>query len=91
MAAETRFEGDPKQEQKEDADLQQVVSWLLHNNVPIALPTSGSYWLQTLWLQKNHLLLKEPDLIHSSPNCAYRHSKQHCYLRNFEVQHQHVF
>jgi hypothetical protein len=26
MAAETRFEGDPKQEQKEDADLQQVVS-----------------------------------------------------------------
>ena len=59
MAAETRFEGDPKQEQKEDADLQQVVSWLLHNNVPIALPTSGSYWLQTLWLQKNHLLLKD--------------------------------
>ena len=46
MAAETRFEGDPKQEQKEDADLQQVVSWLLHDNFLIALPTSGSYWLQ---------------------------------------------
>ena len=59
MAAETRFEGNPKQEQKGDADLQQVVSWLLHNNVPINLPTSGSYWLQTLWLQKNHLLLKD--------------------------------
>ena len=43
MAANTRLDGDPKQGQKEDADLKQVVSWLLSNNIPPALPTSGSY------------------------------------------------
>ena len=59
MAANTRLDGDPKQGQKEDVDLQQVVSWLLSNNIPPALPTSGSYWLQTLWSQKNQLLLKD--------------------------------
>ena len=45
--------------QKEDVDLQQVVSWLFSNNIFLALPSSGSYWLQTLWSQKNQLLLKD--------------------------------
>ena len=58
MAADNRLDSDPKKGQKEDSDLQQVISWLLNNNIPPALPTSGSYWLQTLWSQKNHLLLK---------------------------------
>ena len=42
MAANRRLDGDPKQGQKEDVDLQQIVSWLLSNNIPPALPTSGN-------------------------------------------------
>ena len=59
MAADNRLDSDPKKGQKEDSDLQQVISWLLNNNIPPALPTSSSYWLQTLRSQKNYLLLKD--------------------------------
>ena len=39
MAADNRLDSDPKKGQKEDSDLQQVISWLLNNNIPPALPT----------------------------------------------------
>ena len=32
---------------------------VISNNIPPALPTSGSYSLQTLWSQKNQLLPKD--------------------------------
>ena len=51
--------GDPKQLQQGDPDLEQVISWVRDNAFPPTLPRHGSYWLQTLWSQKSHLLLKE--------------------------------
>ena len=48
MAADNRLDSDPKKGQKEDSNLQQVISWLLNNNIPPALPTSGSYCRKTI-------------------------------------------
>ena len=51
--------GDPKQLQQGDSDLQQVIIWVRDNAFPSTLPRYGSYWLQTLWSQNSHLLLKD--------------------------------
>eukprot|EP00731_Ephydatia_muelleri_P006912 Em0003g1160a len=48
---------DPKQLQDKDADLQQVILWLQHDDFPPVLPKDGSKCVQTLWSQKDHLVL----------------------------------
>ena len=53
------FAYDPMQLQQGDLDLRQVILWVKDKAFPPTLPRDGSYWLQTSWLQKCHLLLKE--------------------------------
>ena len=48
---------DPKQLQDKDADLRQVILWLQHDDFPPVLPKDGSKCVQTLWSQKDHLVL----------------------------------
>ena len=48
---------DPKQLQDKDADLRQVILWLQHDDCPPVLPKDGSKCVQTLWSQKDHLVL----------------------------------
>ena len=46
----------PKRLQEGDPDLRQVTLWL-QNGFPSSFPRHGSGWLQTLWAQKDHLML----------------------------------
>eukprot|EP00731_Ephydatia_muelleri_P033149 Em0025g105a len=48
---------DPKQLQDNNADLRQVILWLQHDDFPPVLPKDGSKCVQTLWSQKDHLVL----------------------------------
>ena len=48
---------DPKRLQDEDPDLRQVILWLQRNMFPSVFPRHESNWVQTLWSQKDHLVL----------------------------------
>ena len=48
---------DPKQLQDKDADMRQVILWLQHDDFPPVLPKDWSKCVQTLWSQKDHLVL----------------------------------
>ena len=49
----------PKEMQGSDADLRRVISWIENSSPPAALPSEGSYTLQTLWAQYKHLVVRE--------------------------------
>ena len=50
---------DPKEMQGSDADLKRVISWIENSSPPAALPSEGSYTLQTLWAQYEHLVIRD--------------------------------
>ena len=45
--------------QRSDADIQRVISWIQNSSPPAALPSEGSYTLQTLWAQYEHLVVRD--------------------------------
>ncbi|KAL5491405.1 hypothetical protein EMCRGX_G016687 [Ephydatia muelleri] len=48
-----------KEMQGSDADLRRVISWIENWSPPAALPSEGSYTLQTLWAQYKHLVVRD--------------------------------
>ena len=48
-----------KEMQGSDADLRRVISWIENSSPPAALPSEGSYTLQTLWAQYKHLVVRD--------------------------------
>lgn len=50
---------DPKEMQRSDADLQRVISWIENSSPPAVFPSEGSYTLQTLWAQYEHLIVRD--------------------------------
>ena len=46
-------------EQKEDNDLCTVINWIMSNSVPTEFPKQSSHTIQTLWNQRNSLVLDQ--------------------------------
>ena len=46
-------------EQKEDSDLCTVINWIMSHSVPTEFPKQSSHTVQTLWNQRNSLVLDQ--------------------------------
>ena len=48
-----------RQLQQSDHDLKQVLTWMEKDQCPTEFPKNSGYWVQTLWSQRDHLVVKD--------------------------------
>ena len=51
-----------RQLQQSDKDLKQVLAWMEKDQCPAEFPKNSGYWVQTLWSQRDHLVVKDEGL-----------------------------
>ena len=48
-----------RQLQQSDKELKQVLAWMEKDQCPALFPKNSGYWVQTLWSQRDHLVVKD--------------------------------
>ena len=66
--------------QQADPGLQPVIQWYTNDAIPVAFPQEGSHALQTLWTQRQQLLLKDGILYRKWEDVPGRGRHQHLQL-----------